>query len=85
MAREIFKPQTRGLKRPLFLSDLLPGILNEIRDAVAANPGILLTQLATDLDIAIDNLKWVTRQISRSDIRCRWSKADKDHKLYPRA
>lgn len=84
MAREIFKPETKGLKRPLFLSDLLPGILNEIRDAVEANPGILVTQLASDLDIALDNLKWITVRISRSDICCRWSKTDKAHKLYPR-
>ena len=63
MAREIWRPGMEGLKRPRFLSDLLPGILDEFKDAIAANPTQSNEQLASDLDIAIEDVEWVREKL----------------------
>ena len=52
-----------GLKRPRFLSDLLPGVLEEFKTAIAANPTQSDEQLASYLDIAIEDVKWVGKKL----------------------
>ena len=71
MPREIWRPGMEGLKRPRLLSDLLPGILDEFKDAIASNPTQSDEQLGSNLDIAIEDTKWVRKKIKFHRLRRR--------------